>query len=147
MNMKVLLVASLLALVPGSGFTEDRPPETETNRLVRATTDTAVNGFFLIPTDVFPFSPVITVEFNLPESSQVDLFFSDTLFTDTTWIVHSESLGPGLYRLPSETITGTGNAKPYRKFLVHFSASSIVGSSTGFPSACTFTAVRPLSFR
>jgi hypothetical protein len=69
------------------------------NNIELISRDSLINGYFLKPLNVLPFSPVIEPEFNLPDTSIVSIFFMDTLQTDTVWIIKEESILPGLYKI------------------------------------------------
>ena len=109
--------------------------------------DSTLNGFLLVAHDIYPFSPVIKADFNLPETSAVSLFFTDSLEMDTGWIINSDTLPPGLYRVPYDQFLNYGKSTGSRIFLFHLSASSIYGRSSGAPVWSTYTAVRTLAWR
>ncbi len=81
--------------------------------------------------DVLPFSPVIEPTFNLPDSSTVTIFLTDTLSIDTVWICKNESLKAGLYSIPFDVFSGFKDITGKRAVKLHFEAQRILNKIGG----------------
>ena len=86
--------------------------------------DTTVNGYKISNPDILPFSPVIAPAFNLPDSSIVNIFLTDTLGQDTMWICEKKSLQAGLYRISPNAFLRYGDITEDRMAKLHFEARS-----------------------
>lgn len=131
----LLAVICSCAVIAGNGSSNQTP-------FVCMASDSVVNGFYLVPYLIKPFSPVFSVEFNLPESSLVTLFVTDTLETDTIWYCRQESMAPGLYK------THGGEINKMRERLsggwvdVHLHVESSYGAGRNKSISCLFIAKR-----
>jgi hypothetical protein len=145
--MRSYVILSVGLLLSCAVWAGDAPVDVQSSRLTRLSTNESVNGFILVASDIRPFSPVVDVEFNLPMSSTVDVFFTDTLMADTTWICRNETLGAGQYLVAHDAIAELGRSKDYRTFVAHLSANSTYGDNTCCPVDCSFVTQRRLAFR
>lgn len=140
--MKYLVTMSGVILLSILVLAGETAPKTDLNDLDRIPRGGDIDGYVLIASDILPFSPTIEVRFNLPETSKVDLFVTDTLQMDTGWVRRQQQLSPGLYRLSGTVIADFAERTRSSTVDVHLNAQSTYGSETGFPVDCSFTARR-----
>ncbi len=138
--MKSLIILSialpLACTVIAGGESQDNVP------FVCVSTDSVVNGFYLKPYLIKPFSPVFNVEFNLPESSLVTLFVTDTSESDTIWHCRQESMAPGLYKIQGGAIDRMREKLSGGWVDVHLHAESSYGTGRNKDISCLFIAKR-----
>jgi hypothetical protein len=138
--MKYFCIVGIVILLSFSVKAGGEQTNKDETRFVLLSADTLVNGFRFIPHDIVPFSPVIEAEINLPESSIVALFITDTLLKDTCWICQKDELPQGIYRIRPQTYPEFSGQKEPRIVILHFVAWSVCESRIGFPANCSFTA-------
>lgn len=91
------------------------------------TNDSLVNGYYLSLIEFHPFSPVIEPEFNLPDTSKVNIFLTDTLYIDTLWVIREKVLYPGLYKVQHSVFAEYTNKTKNRTVLFHLEATNQLG--------------------
>lgn len=141
--MKYFIFLSIAALASCPAITGGEHTAVSIPCLTRlSSTDTVINGFLLIPHEFNPFSPGIDARINIPESSIVTLFFTDTLSTDTAWVCNEEQVAPGAYRM-SSTYLEFRRKEGYFPVVVHVIIKSVYGRrESSYPIISSFVATR-----
>ena len=116
------LIILILLCLPEICLSQDEV--TDSISVVIVAQDSLVNGYNLIPYYPNPFSPVIEQEFNLPDSSKVNIFITDTMYVDTLWITKNKILIPGVYRIPPSIFAECIDKKANRFVILHIDATS-----------------------
>jgi hypothetical protein len=112
----------ILFVIPGKGLSQQN--DTLPDNIELISRDSLVNGYYLKNIDPLPFSPVIEPQFNLPDSAIVNLFLTDSLQSDTLWILRDELMSPGLYRISAGIFGNYMGEHKIRTAPLHFEATS-----------------------
>ncbi|MDX9859103.1 MAG: hypothetical protein RBT76_15055 [candidate division Zixibacteria bacterium] len=121
---KLLIIVAILAVVCITSGVASPQSRLGPNSIEQIPVDTAVNGYLLTGVDALPYSPVVEPLFNLPETSLVELYFTDTLQTDTVWILNKQILPEGFYRIRYTPFNTYVSSTGIRAILLHVTARS-----------------------
>ncbi|MEZ5360526.1 MAG: hypothetical protein R3F48_17060 [Candidatus Zixiibacteriota bacterium] len=93
--------------------------------------DTCISGYFLTPISLNPFDQTYDIKFNLPDTSYVSIFITDTLGIDTVWCTQRKILSPGYYRILHDPIMEVLVSLKIQHGDLHFMAERYYSSYLG----------------
>jgi hypothetical protein len=134
----------IIFILPAKAFSQQN--DTVANSIEFISSDSIVNGYYLKNIEPLPFSPVIEPEFKLPDSATVNLFLTDTLQSDTLWIIRGKLMSPGLYKISVGIFGSYMGENKIRTALLYFEAASDLEDYISNRKESSFTARYLLTF-